>query len=93
LPEDVHRLIEKIILPPELQDPFNDGVHARTDRIALIYAVAVLFPFGARKILLPKYTTGELSVPQIANLAELPARYVAIVMSETWPEIHKILTA
>jgi hypothetical protein len=90
--EDVDRLIEKIILPPDLQDPFNDGVHASTDRAAVIYATAVLFPFAARKILLPTYAEGRLSIPQIAELAEIPTRYAAIVMSDFWPEIHKMLT-
>jgi hypothetical protein len=37
-PEDIDKLVEKIILPSDLQDPFNDGIHALTDRVAITYA-------------------------------------------------------
>jgi hypothetical protein len=84
--------VEKIILPPDLQDPFSDGIHAMTDRAAVAYAVAILFPFGARNILLPHVGT-KFSLPKIAEMAEIPLRYTYAVMSDIWPEIHSILIA
>jgi len=92
-PEDIHRLIEKIILPVDLRDPLNDGIHANTDRVADAYATAVLFPLRAREILWKPYNEKKLLIPKIANLTELPVRYVALVMNELWPEIHERLVA
>jgi hypothetical protein len=63
--DEVEKLIEKIILPPELVDPFTDGIHASTDRIAIIHAVAVLFPLAAQNILLPKYAEKNLHLPTL----------------------------
>ena len=80
-PEDIERLVEKIVLPSDLQDPFSDGIHALTDRVAITYAAAVLFPFGARQILMEPFTDNKLSLAKIADMAELPPRYAALVMS------------
>lgn len=90
-PEDIEQLIEKIILPPDLQDPFTDGAHANTDRVAVTFATAVLFPFAARQILMPVYEAGKLPLPAIADKMEIPLRSAALVMSDVWPEIHKLL--
>jgi hypothetical protein len=92
-PEDIERLVEKIVLPADLQDPFTDGIHALTDRVAATYAAAILFPFGAREIVLKPFLERKLPLTRLADMAELPPRYVAIVMSEIWPEIHKMLVA
>ena len=92
-PEDIERLVEKIVLPADLQDPFTDGIHALTDRVAATYAAAILFPFAAREIVLKPFLERKLPLTRLADMAELPPRYVAIVMSEIWPEIHKMLVA
>ena len=91
-PDEIEKLVEKIILPSDLQDPFSDGIHALTDRVAVIYAAAILLPFGARSILLP-YVGKKLSLPKIAEIAEIPARYAYTVMSDGWPDIHAMLIA
>jgi hypothetical protein len=92
-PEDVDRLIDKIILPPDLVDPVTDigTLQAATDRLAVLQAVAILFPLAARKVLLPKYAEGRLTLADIEDLAEVPVRYVAMVMSAEWEEIHELL--
>ena len=90
-PDDIHRLVERIILPPDMQDPFVDGPKVVADRVAVIYAVAVLFPLACRTALLPDFTAGKRTLRQIADDTELPIRYVATVMSEIWPEIHQLL--
>lgn len=92
-PEEIEKLVEKIVLPSDLQDVFNDGIHALTDRVAITYAAAVLFPLAARQILLDRYSEGKLKIAEIAKIAELPPRYAAVVMSELWPSIHAILVA
>ncbi len=88
--DQVERLIEKVILPPDLQDPFTDGIHAVSDRVAATYAAAVLFPMGARNILHP-HVGKRLKLEKVAEMAELPLRYVALVMSDFWPEIHECI--
>ena len=90
-PEEIDHLIERIVLPADLQDPFTDGIHALTDRVAIIYAAAILFPLASREILLEAHSKKKLSIPKIAQIAELPARYAALVMSETWPELHRLM--
>jgi hypothetical protein len=89
--EDINRLVEKIILPPDLVDPILDGLHALVDRVAIAYAVATLFPFKAREILMPTYQAKKFTLADIEEMAELPRRYVAMVMSDAWVEIHKLI--
>lgn len=86
-------LIEKIVVPPEYQDPFGDGMdHANSDRIAMLHAVAVLFPWATRKILLPKVS--KIGIQRIADeIVDLPAKFVATVMSEQWGTIYRMMTA
>jgi hypothetical protein len=89
--EDVDRLVSKITLPPDMADPFKDGKHTLNDRVAITYAVAMLFPFAARQILMPAYQAKKFTLADIEEIAELPRRYVATVMSETWDEVQKLL--
>jgi hypothetical protein len=90
----IHALIEKIVIPAELQDPFSDGMeHANSDRVAMLHAVAVLFPWEARQALLPAFSRGLITTKLIAEqLADLPEKYVATVMSDGWPDIYSIMT-
>ncbi len=90
--EDVDRLVDKIILADELQDPFSDGIHALTDRVAVYYATAILFPLAAREALMPAYQAGTLTLEVIAEQMEIPLKYAFMVMSEGWPEVHAMMT-
>ena len=92
-PEDVEALVEKIILPADLQDPFSDGQHALTDRVAVTYATAILFPLAARSTLMPVYEQRKISLRRIADQMELPLRSAALVMSDVWLEIHELLVS
>lgn len=88
---DIETLIEKIVIPPDLQDPFGDGEHANSDRIAMLHAVAVLFPWATRALLLP--VVDKIGIQRIADeIVDLPARYVATVMSDQWAEVFRIMT-
>ena len=92
-PSAVVDLIEKIILPPELVDPFADGIHTNSDRVAILHALAVLFPLSARAILLPPFKDGKLSAQKIAEIAELPVYYIQLVLNDGWLHIHKLLAS
>jgi hypothetical protein len=90
----IHALIEKIVISPELQDPFGDGMeHANSDRVAMLHAVAVLFPWEVRQTLLPAFSRGLITTKLIAEqIADLPEKYVATVMSDGWPNIYSTMT-
>jgi hypothetical protein len=87
---DIDLLAEKIGLPPEMQDPLNDGLATNVDRAAEFRAAAVLLPFAARETLLPLYPD-RLSIDDIARMADIPRRYAAYVMSPFWPTVHAVL--
>lgn len=83
----VFKLTEKIVLAPEFQN-ITDGSATLSDRAAMAQAVAVLFPWRARELIM---ADGSLTIAEIAKLVDLPIRYVALVMSETWDSLHDIL--
>lgn len=88
LPNEVVRLTEKIVLPPDLQGGVQDGYAAVNDRAALLKATAILFPWRARELMLKD---GKLSQPEVAQILDLPERYVTVVLNDVWPEIHDLL--
>jgi hypothetical protein len=90
-PELVEQLVKKIVLAPEDQDPLHDGDQVNSDRRAIYQAVAVLFPWAARKLVMPAYKAGTLTVADIAKMVHLPTRYVQLVMSDVWPISHEWL--
>lgn len=59
---------------------------ALADFIAFPQALAVLFPYECRRLLLPSYAQGKLSADEIAQVAELPEAYVELVMSPEWDD-------
>ena len=83
--EEIEYLSGKIALPEGLVDP-TDGTQVLTDRMVLILALAVLFPMGARDILLPAYRAGKITLERIADDAELPPEHVAMVLHDSWPQ-------
>jgi hypothetical protein len=87
-PEDIDELAEKIGLPQYMQDPLHDGLATNIDRLAEFRAAAVLFPFAARQLLVEPHANGKLDFGDIAQLADIPRKYVGLVMSPRWPKIH-----
>lgn len=87
-----NKLIEKIVLPPEMQDA-ADGVAAIGDRWAIWQALAILFPWATRELLLQPYVAKTISIERIAELVDLPLEYVQVVMNDVWAEnYHSINT-
>ena len=91
--EQVAHLVSKIVLPLELQDPFSDGEKVWNDRVAILEALALLFPLQARENLYAKYMAHQLTIPQIAERMELPPEYVATVMNGNWPGCFRSLVS
>lgn len=90
--DDIDELANRIGLPPEMQDPMNDGLATNVDRMAEFRALAILFPLRAREYLIDPYKRGLIKLADIARLADIPQRYIGLAMSDHWPIIHKRLT-
>ncbi len=86
-------LAEKMGLPFHLQDPTKAPMDVNIDLVAEYIATAVLLPLVAREAFLEPLKLKKISIDDIALIADIPSRYVSIVMSATWPSIHeKLLT-
>lgn len=90
---DIDKLAEKIGLPPEMQDPMNDGTAVNVDRLAEWRAAALLLPLAARNAFMPAYKADKISTSEIALIADMPHRYVPLVMSDVWERLHDMLVA
>lgn len=86
--EEITRLFQKIGLPPEMQDAAADGAPVSSDRVALYEAVAVLFPYATRQLLMKPYKEEKITLADIARLVDIPYKYVAFVMHDVWDRVH-----
>lgn len=91
LPEDIEHLVERIVLPLELQDPITDGTGVISDRVAIYQAMAVLFPWASRQICVQMIKEEKVTPQVVAKMTDLPMRYVKLVLSDLWPKLHEIL--
>jgi hypothetical protein len=81
----VSSLLDDIIIPPELLLELNSAnVVVLSDHTGLMLALALLFPRDAREVLLPYFRAGNLTVNEVAALANIPESYVNVIMSDTW---------
>jgi hypothetical protein len=87
----LEQLIQRLILPADLQDVEKDGVSVLTDKVAIYQALAVLFPLAARALLLQLLEGGKTNTAEIARIVDLPERFVRLVMWERWPTVHEML--
>jgi hypothetical protein len=88
-PEEIEELAQRIGLPEYMQDPMADGFATNIDRLAEFRTAAVLLPYAARNALLPALTGGKLTLGDIAIMADIPRKYVGLVMSTMWEKIHE----
>jgi len=86
----VNNLFEKFSVPPELRDGSDlDEVKSSylNDRVRIYLALAVLIPAKCRDALRPLYASKALSAREIAEIAQVPRRYVPQVMDETFEDL------
>lgn len=88
--DQIDELAAKIGLPEYMQDPLADGFATNTDRLAEFRTAALLLPFAARELLLQPLADDKLTLGDIAKLADIPRKYVGLVMSERWPAVHEL---
>jgi hypothetical protein len=90
--EECERLLDDLVQINGPKSKFSpEAMQAWEDHLTLYYAVAILFPIGARDILHPYFVSGSLSIEKISQDADLPESVVALVMSDRWPDLHSIL--
>lgn len=89
-PEQIDQLAEKIGLPQYMQDPFADGFETNIDRLAEFRAAAILLPYAAREMLQAPLAEGKLTLSDIAKMADIPRKYVGLVMSKNWEGTHEL---
>ncbi len=91
-PEDLKRLINRMSLSPEFEnlatDQANGDHKVLTDKLAIIYAVAILFPMKVRDLVLPLVDSRKLTEEDVARMVDIPLRYVRLVLSPVWPQVY-----
>ena len=85
-PEHVKEQIERIALPPGMENIRTDGMRVWGDRLADLQAVALLFPMESRNVLFDK--VDKIGPENIARIVRLPEKYVRWVMSRQWEEMY-----
>lgn len=89
-PAEIDDLANRIGLPEYMQDPMSDGFATNIDRLAEFRAAALLLPFASRELLLKPLEDGNLTLGDIAKMADIPRKYVGLVMSERWVAVHDL---
>jgi hypothetical protein len=81
--EAVDELIESIVVPPDLGIPSS----VWSDHNGALHAIMVLLPRDALDVIRPKYQNGELSVEDVARLADIPDSCARVALSPLWKKI------
>jgi hypothetical protein len=91
--EDLDHLMDRMAISPELQFQKNDGFKVEADKIATLYAIAILFPKDARDALIEPYKQGLITAGDISRTAEIPEKYIRLAMLDGWDDIYGFLIA
>ncbi|OCC05294.1 hypothetical protein BA190_10345 [Labrys sp. WJW] len=93
--ESIVELVDKIGLPPGMQDAPNDGWATNVDRLAEYVAIALLLPLEARNILATAIADESIPITEadVPRIADIPPRYATIAMREWWPTSVQQLTS
>lgn len=89
-PDAIMDLIQEVVAPPDPDDPYGDD--GDIDSRTILHALAVLFPWHVRELLLPAYRLHVITPQMIADRLDLPTEQVELVMSDKWPGIYARMT-
>ncbi len=89
--EQFDQLVERLVLPRDLDILLEDPSHVRMDRMGDLVAAALLLPRSARELFVGPFNRKELTEEDIAKFAVMPARYVRAVMSSRWEKTYEAL--
>jgi hypothetical protein len=90
--EKLEQLANQLALPTRaqyLELLMKQDEHVRYDRFGELYGLAIAFPMLHRQELMPPYKAGVLTVEDISNLANVPAPFARLVMSDGWEQIYR----
>jgi len=87
--EDFDQLVERLSLPLELKHMLEDPAFAAYDKFGDAFAAALLLPLAARELLMPAYKLGVITEKDIGEMAEMPVKYVRMVMSDVWEPLYE----
>lgn len=86
--EQVSRLVEEIALPASVKAELQRLSPAgENDHNGILLGIAILFPRDAREELKPLYAAGHLGDEEIGSLAEIPASFIPLLMSDKWGDV------
>lgn len=88
--EEINDLAERIGLPEYMQDATEDGFATNVDRLAEFRAAAILLPYAARELLKQPLAEHKITLGDIAEMADIPRKYAAHVMSAKWDYVHEL---
>ncbi len=89
--EGLEKLLHKIGLPQELT-AHDDGNGVWNDRIAIWHALAILFPWSCRQLLMGPYKSNLISIDDIAAMVDIPVEYAAVVMDDVWSRTYHVIS-
>lgn len=89
--QELECLLEDMADPSKMTSMTARNLASWTDYLTDLYAMAILFPFAAREVLMPAYEAGKITADDIAKTADLPLKVVGVVMSDMWPVIYASL--
>jgi hypothetical protein len=77
--QEVDKLIERMSLPFEVMEETRVSTN---DKLHLLPALSILVPKACREILREQFARNHITRADIANMAQIPERYVRIVIDD-----------
>lgn len=88
-PDGIWNLIKEVVATPDANDLYGEERgQGDGDRRTIWGALAILFPWQVRELLLAPYQRRLLTDEYIAQRLDLPVDHVKLVMSDRWPAIY-----
>ncbi|MEQ1887163.1 MAG: hypothetical protein ABL967_19025 [Bryobacteraceae bacterium] len=85
--EKVSTLITDIVVPSDI----SCSAPGISDHVTIFWALALLFPWDARELLIEPLKAGKLNTLDIAKMARLPHRYIGFLMSDNWARLYNTI--
>jgi hypothetical protein len=89
--DELDGLLTRLLGPLSTEEFDIFDIMATKDRLAMYQALPIMFPFKARDRALERLKSGEMSLEEIAAIAELPFNLVRLILSADWPKLFKDL--
>lgn len=88
---DFYALVEALFDPELPTDQLQINIQSFTDEVALLMALAVLFPHESREEIIRAHDSGRMTVGDIADEFDIPAVHVPMLLSKSWDAVWNLL--